>query len=175
MPATLSAVVAVVPEAEPAVAQWRAELDRATALGVPAHVTVLYPFVPPDQLTTGVVDALRAVVTRTPAFDVTFADTGWFGQDVVWLSPTPAEPFRALTAAVWRAFPQHPPYGGIFPEVVPHLTIGERAPLPRLRAAEAAVRRDLPVVAPVREVSLLAGSHEPDSWRVLETLPLRGA
>jgi hypothetical protein len=36
----------------------------------------------------------------------------------------PDEGFRALTRAVWSAFPDFPPYGGAFTEIVQHLTIG---------------------------------------------------
>jgi hypothetical protein len=46
MTQTYSAVLVPVPEAERVVSRYRARLDGAAALGVPAHVTVLYPFVP---------------------------------------------------------------------------------------------------------------------------------
>lgn len=42
----------------------------------------------------------------------------------MWLAPEPAEPFRALTELVWHRFPECPPYGGVHPDVVPHLTVG---------------------------------------------------
>jgi len=44
----------------------------------------------------------------------------------MWLDPEPALPFRDLTNAVWRMFPQHPPYGGAHPDLIPHLTLAER-------------------------------------------------
>ena len=47
MRASESAVIVPVPEAEPAVGGLRAALDRAAVWGVPAHVTLLYPFVTP--------------------------------------------------------------------------------------------------------------------------------
>jgi hypothetical protein len=46
-----STILVPVPEAEPVVGQLRARLDRAASRGIPAHVTVLYPFVPPGQIT----------------------------------------------------------------------------------------------------------------------------
>ena len=69
----------------------------------------------------------------------TFARTRWFGEDVLWLAPEPDQPFRALTTALHSAFPQCPPFGGIYPDVVPHLTIGDRPPggPATLEAAEA--------------------------------------
>jgi hypothetical protein len=55
------------PKAEPVVGQLRARLDRAASRGIPAHVTVLYPFVPPGQITPAVLDkAAAAVASATP-------------------------------------------------------------------------------------------------------------
>ena len=48
---TDSAVVIPVPEAEAVVGPHRARLDPFAAWGVPAHVTVLAPFVPPHAIT----------------------------------------------------------------------------------------------------------------------------
>jgi 2'-5' RNA ligase len=74
-------------------------------------------------------------------------------------------------------FPEHPPYEGVFDDVVPHLTLGERraATTEQLRAAEADVSPLLPVTTRVDRVHLLAGSAEPGSWRVLHELPLAEA
>ena len=69
----------------------------------------------------------RAVAT-VPEFTATFGSTAWFEDKVLWLAPDPAEPFRALTASVAAAFPEHPPYEGAHDDVVPHLTVGQDAP-----------------------------------------------
>ena len=45
-----SALLVEVPEAEPLVRQWRMDLDPHAALGVPAHITVLFPFAPPPLI-----------------------------------------------------------------------------------------------------------------------------
>jgi hypothetical protein len=103
-----------------------------------------------------------------------FARTRWFGQDVLWLDPEPAQPFRQLTAAVWRAFPQHPPYGGAYDDVVPHLTIAEQrlADMPALLAVERVVQSGLPLVARIERVLLIAGTRALKSWRVVNALCL---
>ena len=63
-----SAVLVPVPEAERAVGGHRDRLDRAAAWGVPAHVTVLYPFVAPPAITATVIAGLAdAVGTATAA------------------------------------------------------------------------------------------------------------
>ncbi len=163
-----------VPEAEEAVAGLRDRLDRAATLGVPAHVTILYPFVPPAVMSSDVLDAVAAAVASVRAFDCVLARTSWFGRDVLWLAPEPDEPFRALTRAAHAAFPRYPPFGGIYPDVVPHLTIGDR-PVggPRaLDAAEADVTPALPVRVHVTHAWLMTGSQAVASWRIAARFPL---
>lgn len=172
--ATHSAVLALVPEAEPVVGELRARLDPSAPAGVPAHVTVLYPFAPPSRIDAAAVSALREAVAGVPAFDVRLDAVGWFGDDLVWLAPRPREPFDELTGRVARAFPDHPPYAGEH-EPHPHLTLGYRshAPLEALRDAADRVAPLLPVDARVDRLHLLAGSRAPGSWRVVAELPLR--
>ncbi len=173
-PPTQTAVIAPVPEADPVVGEHRQHLDVAAAWGVPAHVTVLYPFVAPMAVDEAVVGALTAAVASVSAFDCSFRRTRWFEDDVLWLDPEPDEPFRRLTGAVWGAFPQHPPYGGAHDDVIAHLTVAQRRPadLPALRAAEHAVRSRLPLTTTIDRLLLIAGTQAPRSWSVLAELPL---
>lgn len=171
-----SAVVVVVPEVEGVVGPVRARLDPVAALGVPAHVTVLFPFLPPEQIDAGVLAGLAEAVAETPAFEATFPGTAWFGDEVLWLSPEPADPFRALTYAVWQRFPQCPPYGGEHPTVTPHLTVGHQAPRPVLEEAERGLLPHLPLRVPVTHVSLLLGpTGSAPTWTVAQRFPLRPA
>jgi hypothetical protein len=108
-------VIVPVPETELAVGKWRAGLDRAAEWGVPAHVTVISPFVPPDRIGPRELHALGQAVRGVQRFDVAFGRVEWFGDDVVWLDPQPSDGFRALVAAVWSTFPYYPPYGDAYP------------------------------------------------------------
>lgn len=45
-----SALLVLVPEADPVVGEHRALLDLSARDGVPAHLTVLYPFLPPQRI-----------------------------------------------------------------------------------------------------------------------------
>ena len=45
----------------------------------------------------------------------------------LYLVPEPDEPFILLTEAIVREFPEYPPYGGKFTEIVPHLTVANRS------------------------------------------------
>lgn len=173
--ATETAVLALMPAVEQTVGVHRRRLDPTSIAGVPAHVTVLYPFVEPAEVTAATVAELRAAVAPVASFTCRFSDTGWFGHDYLWLDPVPAGPFEELTRRVCRSFPDHPPYGGEH-EPRPHLTVGYRrhASLEALRVAEAHLRASLPAEAAVDRVHLLAGARATDSWVVVAELPLCG-
>ena len=161
-----------IPAAESVVGPFRASLDSAAGLGVPAHVTVISPFVPPERIDDAVIGALAGAISSVPAFDVTFAQVRWFGPQVMWLAPEPAAPFSALITAVWRAFPGWPPYGGAYRETVPHLTVGIGHPPGVLEAAARAIEPDLPVLARITSARLMQGSEQRGSWRTVAELPL---
>ena len=169
---TESAVVVNVPVAEPVVGEHRLRLDAAASWGVPAHVTVLYPFVAPVDIDDVVLTALARAVSTVEPFEATWARTAWFDQGVLWVAPEPAGPFRALTEAVVREFPAYPPFGGQHPEIIPHLTVGNGAPLDDLLDAERVVSALLPFSMPITHVQVLAGTKASGSWRLLAEFPL---
>src|SRR5262249_53902650 len=115
-----TALIVAVPEAEAAVGPLRLRHDSSAALGVPAHVTVLFPFAEGGEVDGA---ALAGLLGGRTAFDfgldrIERGETG-----IVWLHPEPSRPFEELTAAVWRRWPDHPPYEGMFDTVIPHLTV----------------------------------------------------
>jgi hypothetical protein len=177
-----SALLMLVPAAEPAVGAHRARLDLSAWDGVPAHLTVLYPFLPPADIGPGVITALADLFAGVPRFSFTLDRVRWFDEAVVWLGPSDDAPFRALTALTAAAYPSCPPYGGRYEEPQPHLTIGHDAPLAELRAAAAAVAPLLPITAEAAEVTLMAGPDpaqpsEPGSgprrpWAAIASFPL---
>jgi len=174
-----SALLVAVPEAERAVGEYRARLDSSARDGVPAHLTVLYPFLPPAFIDGAVLASLRRLFAGFAPFNVTLDRVSWFGEDVVWLAPRDDKPFRALTGAAFAAFPSCPPYGGGYADVVPHLTIGDQGDVTDRRAAARAVAGRLPIGARVTEVSLMTGpapgnlETPPGQWRTLAAFPLR--
>ena len=143
--------------------------DPVAGVGIPAHVTILYPFVDPLELVGGVRRQLAAIAARHEPFRVRFERVGlWPG--VVYLAPEPADRFSRLIDDLVAAFPHHPPYGGAFDEVIPHLTITESADSPLdVIAAEAAA--SLPFERPVTRLEVLV--EGPDSrWRAHWRIPL---
>ncbi|MEU7850184.1 2'-5' RNA ligase family protein [Micromonospora parva] len=172
MEPTQTALIVPIPEAEEAVGRFRASLDRAASWGVPAHVTVLYPFLPPQQITEQTVAALRDTIAGVPRFDVALTHVDWFGDAVLWLAPQPDRQFRDLTSAVWQRFPEAPPYAGAHSDVVPHLTIGHDADKPVLTHAAETVAAYLPIHAAVDRVRLIAGTPDVSPWHTVCEFPL---
>jgi 2'-5' RNA ligase len=173
--ATESALLIAVPEAEDAVSSWRDRLDPAARLGVPAHITLLYPFEHPGALDDNKLRRLRAVLGAVRRFDFSLKAVRWFGDQVVYLAPDPDEPFRRLTQVLTKGFPEFPPYGGAFAEVVPHLTVGDGGPPALLADAADAVRHKLPIRSTATEVVLMVGLDAPASWSVHERFPLKSS
>jgi 2'-5' RNA ligase len=176
MTATLSrtALLVAVPAAEPVVGRHRRVLDHTAGWGIPAHVTVLYPFVPPDQVDAAVLAAVQEAVAAVAPFDCSFSRVEWFADQVVWLAPDDDRPFRALTGAVFERFPACPPYRGAIPDPTPHLTVGDTrlADLAAMQQAATEVQEELPVTARIDRVTLMAGTDEAGSWRTVAEFPV---
>lgn len=75
------------------------------------------------------------------------------------------------SALVVQAFPERSPYGGQFPEVVPHLTVGDHGTVEQLHAAESAVRPHLPILGSAHAVSLMV-QHAGGRWTRHNVCPL---
>jgi len=159
-----SGLIIEVPEAEPAVARHRERLDASARLGIPAHITVLFPFMPPQAIGPAALTGLEHLLAAFPRFRFQLDHTAWFGDEVLWLAPRDPGPFRALTRRVYQAFPAFAPYQGQFDDVVPHLTVGHGHPQGELRAAEEAVRADLPIEARVGAVTLVTQQSIGERW-----------
>ena len=104
-----TAIIIPVGAAEPIVGRWRRQFDPAAAAGVPAHITIIYPFLPEQDPDDDVLRQLRQLVAQHPSFTVTFANCGQF-PDVLFLVPDLDDPFHRLTAEVFQHWPDTPPY-----------------------------------------------------------------
>lgn len=149
-----STVVIPAPKAAHAVDQWREETcNDKPSVGVPAHITLVFPFVPALQLDQGVIASLAEIVGGVDAFEFELREPARF-PGTLYLAPKPASPFIRLTEAIVRRFPEYPPYEGEFESVVPHLTVAHGDAL-LMDEAEADVARSLPIRSVAREAVLL--------------------
>jgi 2'-5' RNA ligase superfamily len=171
-PGPESGLLVEIPQAEPAVRRFRERLDPSAGLGVPAHITVLYPFIPPAGLDAAVLGQLERLFAAVPRFAFRLDRTSWFDDQVVWLAPSDPGPFRTLIQRVVEAFPAYTPYGGEFEDPTPHLTIGDGHPVADLRAAEESIRPLLPIIGEVTAVSLITQEIPDGQFRPTAAFPL---
>jgi 2'-5' RNA ligase len=168
----ISALVVKVPAAESLAGDLRRRYDATVALGVPAHITVLVPFMDPALITSDVLARAQHALNRAPSFSFSLSKVGRF-PETAYLAPEPAEPFIAMTLALADAFPDFPPYAGAFEGVIPHLSVAhDNAPDADAAAIElqALLLASGPVHATCTEVTLIENSS--GRWQDLHVFQL---
>lgn len=161
-----SGLVLLAPALEARIGDIRARHDPAARQGMPAHVTLLYPFMDPVKIGPDARGRLAEVVRGFAALDLTFRRVGRF-PEVLWIAPEPEPVVLAMVRALAAAFPDFPPYGGEFETVIPHVTVAQGQGLD-LGALEPELRRrlDPPVRQRVEAVSLFTTVRR--RWREVD-------
>ncbi len=98
----------------------------------------------------------------------------WDEGGAVYAAPSPEEPLRGMMRALWRLFPQFPPYRQEGLDPPPHASLTETGGDDRdatRRRVEERLEGLLPARIPIDEVALME-EFEPDRWRVRETFRL---
>ncbi len=88
----------------PALAALRLRRDENAADGVPAHVTLLYPFGEPSSIDDGVGSLVGSIVGRHAAWSMLLGERRRW-PDTLYVSVEPDAPVRALQADLAAAFP----------------------------------------------------------------------
>jgi hypothetical protein len=145
---------------------WRRAHSPDGAAGMPAHLTVLYPFAPVEEVD---LERVRELAAATGRFSFELVAVHEWPDGVVWLAPRPAEPFVRLIARCVERFPSWPPYGGIHDEIVPHLTVVHTEDAAVRAAASESVAGSVPIRCEANELSVM---HRVDGrWTVYSALP----
>jgi 2'-5' RNA ligase len=169
-----SGLAVLVPEAEHLVRPFREEHDPSASFGMLAHITLLYPFKPPDEIADTVLEKLSQCFAEFRKFDFSLATIRHF-PGVLYLAPEPEEPFRRLTLAIWSCFPETPPYGGGYSIIVPHLTVAQVTDEQQFERIDAefglAAEGKLPLRATASEIALM--DTRAGSWQVRAPFALR--
>jgi 2'-5' RNA ligase len=163
-----SALVVLVPEAEAVTKPFRDRYDPSAAAGMPAHITLLYPFKVPDEIDDITVCKLRDCFARFEPIPFSLGTIHRFPIEVLYLAPEPDEPFRQLTSSIWELFPETPPYGGKWPDIIPHLSVAQLASEQQLTAIAGdfakASQDELPIHATASKVALM--ENRSGRWKV---------
>jgi hypothetical protein len=167
-----TAIVVVVPEADPAVGAVYRARTRAGRQGMPPHVTLLIPFANSESLPLAEV---RTVLQTFEPFEFELTQTRRFeppSELILWLVPEPAARFVAMTEALVRAFPEYQPYGGVFDDVVPHLSVAVSRDARVIEQIEREITQALPIAARAEAASIVQRAD--GRWRPHTTIPFSG-
>jgi 2'-5' RNA ligase len=97
-----------------------------TLVRVPAHFTVLFPFVPLERLDSAS-QTVREICASIAPFDITLSGYDSF-PGVAFMTALDPEPIQAVFRRIYAAFPECPPYEGAYGnDLHPHMTVGEFA------------------------------------------------
>ena len=170
-----SAFIVPVPEAEPCVGSLRERFDASAGLGVPAHITVLVPFMAPQDITPAVLQRAHQALSEVRAFQFTLDKVERFPA-TAYLAPEPGEPFIALTRSLVSSFPDYPPFSGEHDSIIPHLTVahgnGAQAEIAATELCDT-MRAHGPILSTCRSVLLLENSS--GRWKAMHAFALPGA
>jgi 2'-5' RNA ligase len=125
-----SAVVLIPDESiwEP-IQKIRRKHDRQIHRWMP-HITMLYPFHPPEDLEE-IDPSLRRVGKSVPPFRVRLETFRYFSHGprrfTMWLDPDPAEPVQELQARLHQEFPDCDDVSKFKAGFTPHLSVGQVA------------------------------------------------
>jgi 2'-5' RNA ligase len=85
--------------------EWRERTCTAKpSAGIPAHITVAVPFVPPAEIDETLIDELGELASGVASFRFVLRTFGRF-ERVLWLAPEPTAPFFALHERIHGRFP----------------------------------------------------------------------
>jgi len=142
---------------------------------IPLSITLLYPFAPREELDESHLSRARDFfASREPlSFDIA-RPAQWEGGGGVFGVPEPEGALRATMRALWRLFPEFPPYRGAAEDPPPHASLtldGGKDPDTLLARVEERLEGLLPAHFEVDEAVLME-EYEPDVFRVRERFRL---
>lgn len=141
---------------------------------IPLSVTLLYPFAVRAEVQLHR-ETLGAFFGSHPPFDFELARLAqWEENGAVYAVPEPEQPLRDLMRALWRQFPQFPPYGEEGSDPPPHASLtytGGDDRAATLARVERRLDGMLPAQFHITEAALMEET-EPDRWSLRETFRL---
>lgn len=117
-----TALTLLLPEAQPVLDCVVRALGLDARSVPPAHMTLLFPWMPPEQVNDVVLEELREFFGEQRAVSMSL-QVGWFGREVLLLVPSDPLPLVEMTRAIVGRWPQFPYYGGAYDSIDPHMTL----------------------------------------------------
>jgi 2'-5' RNA ligase len=133
----LSALSIEIPNAGKIIQRYRGQYTTDGALGMPPHITLLYPFLSNTEYDQQTSSRLADVISKIQPFSIEFGGLGRF-PGALYLNVREEEKIRELIRKLLYVFPEFPPYGGKFSvdELTPHITVAVDTSTEKLDSVE---------------------------------------
>jgi hypothetical protein len=158
----VTTLIVPIPEAEQAVGRWRERYDWSARVGVPAHITVLGPFLPPELITDSVIKRLTSICSDLPRIELKLEGPALL-ESTVCLTPNPREPFELMTRLLEHEWQELGRGGSQDEKRLHHLTVARNPE--EIRELSLELGPSLPIEARADELRLYErtgrlGAHE---------------
>jgi hypothetical protein len=152
--------------------RWRSKTVTVANLGVPPHITLLYPW-RDAPLSDNDLEQLRKVLLNHQAFSLCFDRLETFEVGAIYLALQDGSAAKTIMVDLMNAFPDTPPYGGDFLDAVPHLTLAKCDP-ENLQVLKTEIARELrlPLEFSVNEIAVMEEDTE-GHWFTRYVIPLQ--
>lgn len=150
-------------------APLRLQHDRSARLGVPAHITLLCPFLPP-RFAESEIENLAEIFGAIPTFEFSLIEVRRFPR-TAYLHPDEPQRFTEIIKKLLERWPDCRPYNGAFADIIPHLTVADHADAQTLDMVQEHLLKYLPIACVAREAWLLF-SNEIGVWSRQGCFPL---
>lgn len=138
----------------------REEYDQKAFEKLPAHITLIYPFVPQDEVDEAIAE-LENVCKEAASFEIHLNRYGSF-EGVLFLEPADSQPIIDLYERLHAAFPDYPAYSGAYGEGLhPHLTLAQIDDPAQAKGIELPPKPDF--TFSVTKIHLYLGSQEDEA------------
>lgn len=167
-----TALAILVPDADPFVQSLRKKYNPEAAGSIPAHITINYPFLPQAKFDSSLFKRLDEIFSSIQSFNFTLNEIGNF-PGVLYLKPSPEEPFHHLVNTVAQEFPDSPPYGGMHKDLIPHLTVAHSQFIDEYSMVENEIERNLRELLPIHSIATQVSylEYQDNAWEERKTFP----
>jgi len=161
----MTTVIAVASFAGAEVAKIRSARDWSARVGVPAHITILGPFLPPEEITKNVLERMRIVFADARPIPVVLGELRLLGTTAC-LMPQSVGPFARLSRELEAISQRRTLVAGEY-----HLTVARESNTNDLERLRVHLEPRLPLRGTITEAILLERDGE-GLVRELERFPL---
>ena len=147
-------------ELSPLTDRWRKPTTAVANLGVPPHITLLWPW-KDAPVAQADLNKLEATLTPFKPFQLTLSHIEIFENGAIYFALEDESIPRAIMQALFKTFPETPPYGGEFPDPRPHITIA-KPPKDQSEAWQQEIARaiQLPIHFWVKEIVVMEENQQ---------------